>query len=390
MQTGLTRLLHQPKTWLKNYRVGLIANPTTLTPNLMHAADLLAQHSEVELRKLFGPEHGIRGDEQDMLGVGDEVDRHTGLPVISLYGKTFDSLKPQPEHLNDIDILIFDIQDIGTRYYTYAATMALAMQACAQAGIKILVLDRPNPIGGMQIEGGGIAQGMENFCGLYSIPQRHAMSVGELAKLYNTYFGIGCELEVITCEGWQRENYFDAHTLPWVMPSPNMPTLETAIVYPGLGLFEGTNISEGRGTTRPFELFGAPFINASQLKRELENLKLPGVFFRTCTIMPTFHKYQNEICGALQVHILDRQTFHAYNTGLALLATLRKLYPENFKWRTEMYEFRDDVPAIDLLTGSPDIRIAIDAGKSLEEIWQTSQHSLQKYESARPDVLIYE
>ncbi|MDP7037925.1 MAG: DUF1343 domain-containing protein [Myxococcota bacterium] len=390
MQTGLTRLLHQPKTWLKNYRVGLIANPTTLTPNLMHAADLLAQHSEVELRKLFGPEHGIRGDEQDMLGVGDEVDQHTGLPVISLYGKTFDSLKPQPEHLNDIDILIFDIQDIGTRYYTYAATMALAMQACAQAGIKFLVLDRPNPIGGMQIEGGGIAQGMENFCGLYSIPQRHAMSVGELAKLYNTYFGIGCELEVITCEGWQRENYFDAHTLPWVMPSPNMPTLETAIVYPGLGLFEGTNISEGRGTTRPFELFGAPFINAPKLKRELENLKLPGVFFRTCTIMPTFHKYQNEICGALQVHILDRQTFHAYNTGLALLATLRKLYPEDFKWRTEMYEFRDDVPAIDLLTGSPDIRIAIDAGKSLEEIWQISQHSLQKYESARPDVLIYE
>ena len=188
----------------------------------------------------------------------------------------------------------------------------------------------------------------------------------------------------------KRKNYFDAYSLPWVMPSPNMPTLDTAIVYPGLGLFEGTNISEGRGTTRPFELFGAPFIKPMQLKRELESLNLPGVLFRCCTIMPTFHKYQNEICGALQVHILDRETFHAYHTGLALLFALKKLYPEEFKWRTQMYEFRDDVPAIDLLTGSPDIRLAIDNGQKLEEILFISRHSLQQYERARPDTLIYE
>ncbi|MBJ81139.1 MAG: hypothetical protein CMH60_07480 [Myxococcales bacterium] len=390
MKTGLERLLAHPSKWLQNHRIGLIATPTTVTADLKHGADLLAAHPDINLVKLFGPEHGIRGDEQDMLSVGDEIDQQTGLPVVSLYGKSFESLRPQPEHLQDLDVLLFDIQDIGTRYYTYAATMALAMQAAEESQIKVIVLDRPNPISGQQVEGGGIEAGLENFCGLYPIPQRHAMTVGELAKLYNQYFDIGCELEVITCDHWKRETYFDGLGLPWVMPSPNMPTLDTAIVYPGLGLLEGTNISEGRGTTRPFELFGAPFIDAAKLQNELESCDLAGVSFRPCTIMPTFHKHQGEICGALQIHVRDRNSFHAYRTGLALLYSLRKLYPEDFKWRSDMYEFRDDVPAIDLLTGSAVVRQAIDNGEPLEKVWSLSEHSLTTYNEARDKVLLYE
>ncbi len=260
MRTGLERLLDNPKRWLAGGRVGLVANPTATDRELRHAADLLHAHPDVNLTLLFGPEHGVRGAAQDMIGVSDARDPATGLPEVSLYGETLASLSPGREHLERVDVLVFDVQDVGARYYTYAATMALCMKAAAEHGLLVIVLDRPNPIGGVQVEGGGITPGLESFCGLYPIPQRHGMTVGELARLYNTTFGIGCDLAVVSLEGWCRESYFDATGLPWVMPSPNMPTLDTAIVYPGMCLIEGTNLSEGRGTTRPFEIFGAPFV----------------------------------------------------------------------------------------------------------------------------------
>lgn len=389
MRTGLERLLEDPRRWLGGARVGLVANPTTVDRHLAHAVDRLHAHPEVDLRLLFGPEHGIRGAAQAMVQVGDAVDAATGLPEISLYGPTFESLSPTAEQLSGVDALVFDIQDVGARYYTYAATMALCMRVAARCGVRVVVLDRPNPIGGVQIEGGGLQTGLENFCALYPVPQRHGMTVGELARLYNEAFGIGCNLEVVACEGWRREQYYDETGLPWVMPSPNMPTLDTALVYPGMCLLEGTNLSEGRGTTRPFELFGAPFIDARRLTDELNGYALPGVHFRPCAIEPTFEKFANQRCGAAQIHVLDRRAFNSYETGLAVLVAAKRLYPKHFAWRTEAYEYRDDVPAIDLLTGLPEVRQAIDAGADLAAVRAVALRGTEAYAAGRPDALLY-
>ncbi len=389
MRTGLECLLEDPRRWLGNGRVGLVANPTTVDRDLVHGIDLLHGHPEVDLCQLFGPEHGIRGAAQAMVHVGDTVDPISGLPEVSLYGPTFESLSPTPEHLARIDVLVFDIQDVGARYYTYAATMALCMRFAAGCGIKVVVLDRPNPIGGVQVEGGGLEAGLENFCALYPVPQRHGMTVGELARLYNDAFGIGCELDVVACEGWRRHQYFDETDLPWVMPSPNMPTLDTAIVYPGMCLLEGTNLSEGRGTTRPFELFGAPFVDGEQLADELSGYGLPGVQFRPCVIEPTFEKHAGRRCGAVQIHVRDRRVFNAYRTGLAVLVAAKKLYPTEFAWRTEMYEYRDDVPAVDLLTGIPDVRRAIESGAALEAVVGIAERGTERFAVAAPVAHLY-
>jgi uncharacterized protein YbbC (DUF1343 family) len=368
----------------------LVANPTTVDGELRHAIDLFHAHPEVDLRLLFGPEHGVRGTAQYMVEVADARDPATCLPEVSLYGSTFGSLSPRPEHLAELDVLLFDVQDVGARYYTYAATMALCMRAATEASVKVVVLDRPNPIGGVQVEGGGLEPGLENFCGLYPVPQRHGMTVGELARLYNDTFGIGCELEVVACEDWYRGDYYDATDLPWVMPSPNMPTLDTAIVYPGMCLLEGTNVSEGRGTTRPFELFGAPFIDGRRLVDELARYELPGARFRPGAIQPAFDKFAGQRCGAVQIHVADRRAYLSYRTGIAVLVAVKKLWPNDFRWRTEAYEFRDDVLAIDLLTGTPAVREAIDRGTELEEVMQLACTGTDAYAAGREKALLYE
>lgn len=389
MRTGLERLLDDPRRWLGGERVGLVANPTTVDGHLTHAIDLLHAHPDVDLRILFGPEHGVRGTAQYMVEVADSSDAATGLPEVSLYGATFESLSPRAEHLAQLDVLLFDVQDVGARYYTYAATMALCMRAARAASIKIVVLDRPNPIGGVQVEGGGLEPGLENFCGLYPVPQRHGMTVGELARLYNDSFGIGCDLQVVACEGWARGDYYDQTRLPWVMPSPNMPALDTAIVYPGMCLLEGTNLSEGRGTTRPFELFGAPFIDGPRLAEELTRYELPGARFRPCAFQPTFDKFAGQRCGATQIHVVDRLVFEPYRTGLAVLVAVKKLWPSEFKWRMEPYEFRDDVLAIDLLTGKPEVREAIDRGEDLDTVARLACGGTDAYDAGRPKALLY-
>ena len=389
VRTGLEQFLTQPRRWLDGERVGLVANPTTVDGRLRHAVDLMHRHEDIDLRLLFGPEHGIRGDAQYMVGIAHTSDSVTGLPAVSLYGDSFDSLSPSAADLAEIDVLIFDIQDVGARYYTYAATMALCMQAAKKSGTRVLVLNRPNPIGGVQIEGGGLAAGLESFCGLYPIPQRHGMSVGELARLYNETFGIGCELEVVPCQGWRRDRYFDELDLPWVMPSPNMPTVDTAVVYPGMCLLEGTNLSEGRGTTRPFELFGAPYVDGRELAQTLAGYELPGAAFRPCAMQPAFDKFAGRPCGAVQLHVIERRAFEAYRTGLAVLHAARTLWPEDFAWRTEPYEFRGDVPAIDLLTGSATVRQAIDAGESIASVIQVAGGGTEAYDAGRPAVLLY-
>lgn len=389
MQTGLDQLLAAPAQYLGKRRVGLVANPSTVDSQLRHAAHLMAAHPDLALTLLFGPEHGLLGHAQYMEHVEGEVDALAGVPVLSLYGKTEATLTPKPADLANLDVLVFDIQDVGSRYYTYAATMALCMRAAARAKVQVLVLDRPNPIGGIQVEGGGLQAGLENFCGLYPVPQRHGMTVGELARLYNSTFAIGCDLEVIPCVGWRRGDYYEATGLPWVMPSPQMPTVDTAVVYPGMCLLEGTEISEGRGTTRPFELFGAPYVRPEALRSALIELELPGTLWRPCVFTPTFNKFAGEACMGLQLHVSDRRAFLPFRTGLAVLWAMRQLWPKDFAWRREPYEFRTDQPAIDLLTGTPQVRELLEAGAGFEAVCAAAHFGTAAYEAGRAAALLY-
>jgi len=389
MRSGLECFLNSPQDVLQGRRAALLTNPTAVTKDLTHAVDALHEHPNVDLRLLFGPEHGVRATAQDMITVGDELDPITKLPVVSLYGESFDSLSPTPESFKGIDVLIFDIQDVGARYYTYAATLALAMKVAGPLGIEVVVLDRPNPIGGHLVEGCGVETGYENFCGLFALPQRHGLTVGELAKLYVKAFGIECKLTVIECEGWKRTQWFDQTDLPWVMPSPNMPTLDTATVYVGGCLIEGTLVSEARGTTRPFELIGAAYVDPQELAARLTSYQLDGVLFRPTHFQPTFHKFGGENCGGVQLHVTNRESFHSLNTGLAVIHAIRSLYPDAFEWRTEKYEFRDDVPAIDLLIGHPRFREAVNTGASFSECVETVSGGLDLFNAHRDEVLIY-
>ncbi len=378
IETGLDVLCADRLDLLRGRRVGVLCHPASVAGDLTHAVDRLIQ-AGVKPTRLFGPEHGVRGEAQDMIGVEHDKDARTGIPVTSLYGETFESLTPRAAELADVDVLVIDLQDVGSRYYTYVWTMALAMQAAARAGVAVVVLDRPNPLGGQPdaIEGGGVEPRCESFVGLGAVPVRHGMTAGELARLVRAGMPWGaprfarpldCDLTVVAMRGWRRALPFDATGLPWVLPSPNMPTLDTAFVYPGQCLVEATNLSEGRGTTRPFELVGAPFLDGYRLAARLEALALPGVRFRPLSFRPMFHKFAKQSCGGVQLHVTDRATFRPYRAGLALLAAARAEAPADFRWRTEPYEFVADPPAIDLLTGSDAARRAIDRGATLDEL----------------------
>jgi uncharacterized protein YbbC (DUF1343 family) len=315
-----------------------------------------------------------------MIGVTGERDARTGLPVTSLYGDSLESLLPSAAALAEIEVLVIDLQDVGSRYYTFVWTMALCLQAAARAGVSVIVLDRPNPIGGMAIEGGEVRPEAESFVGLASLPVRHGLTIGEVARLVVAGIPWGgrrfakplaCDLHVVAMRGWQRRDYFEVTGLPWVLPSPNMPTPETALVYPGACLIEGTNVSEGRGTTRPFEIIGAPFVDGHRLAERLAAEQLPGVRFRPLTFRPTFHKFAGQVCGGVQLHVTNRVAFRPYLTGVAMLRALHALGGEALRWRTEPYEFVSDRPAIDLLTGGDEIRLGIEAGASLAELRAT-------------------
>jgi uncharacterized protein YbbC (DUF1343 family) len=376
VQTGLEVLCAERLSLLRGRRVGVLCHPASVAADLTHVVDRLAA-AGVRPRRLFGPEHGVRGEAQDMIGVGHEHDARTGIPVSSLYGETFESLAPAAAHLAELDVLVVDLQDIGSRYYTYVWTMALALQAAARAGVAVVVLDRPNPLGGLALEGGSVEPSCESFVGLGAVPVRHGMTAGEIARLVRAGMPWGAprfarpldvELTVVAMRGWRRTMAFEETGLPWVMPSPNMPTVDTAFVYPGQCLVEGTNLSEGRGTTRPFELVGAAFLDGAALAGRLSALGLPGVRFRPLSFRPMFHKFSGRSCGGVQLHVTDRARFQPYRAGLALLAAARALAPVDFRWRTETYEFVSDPPAIDLLTGSAAARRGIEAGASLEDL----------------------
>jgi uncharacterized protein YbbC (DUF1343 family) len=332
--------------------------------------DLLRNASGLKLEAVFGPEHGRLGQAQDLEPVnaiqapGPQAPR-----TISLYGNSTASLRPTPEHLAGLDVLLVDLQDIGARYYTFQATMLYCLEAANAVGLRVIVLDRPNPIGGQMVEGPRLLSGFESFVGAHDIPIRHGLTIGELARLYQAERKLtNTEIEVVPCQGWRREMFFEDTALPWVLPSPNMPTPETAVVYPGQCLLEGTNISEGRGTTRPFELCGAPWLDASEVSNRLNQENLSGVVFRDAWFQPTFQKHAGRTCAGVQLHVLDRRAFQPVRTGLAVLAVMRECSGEHFQWRTKTYEFVSHPIAIDLLFGSDRERRALEAGRPWKEI----------------------
>ncbi len=387
VRTGLDCLAEQGFAPLRGLTVGLVTHPAAVDSRLRHVRDLLAEAPGLRLAALFGPEHGLTGEAQDLVGLPGGSD--SGLRVCSLYGDTFESLKPTADQLRGLDALVIDLQDVGSRYYTFQATMLFCLEAASRCGLKAVVLDRPNPLCGEAVEGPTLRPGYESFVGIHPLATRHGLTIGELARLYQAERGLGGELEVVPCEGWRRDRDFDRASLPWVLPSPNMPTLDTAFVYPGQCLLEGTNLSEGRGTTRPFELCGAPGVDARKLCRRLQDEGWPGVAFRPAWFRPTFQKHAGRTCAGLQLHVTDREAFQPVRTGLAVLAALRDLAGESFAWRREPYEFVADRPAIDLLFGSDRERLALEAGASAREIGRAWESEEEAFRQRRRPYLLY-
>ena len=385
--TGLESLLQEPPPSLKGRRLGLIAHPASVLPDLRHAIDAVRAHPGLDLAAIFGPQHGARGEKQDnMIESDDYRDPRTGLPVHSLYGTV---RKPTPAMLEGLDVLLFDLQDVGVRVYTFVWTMALAMEACGERGIRFVVLDRPNPIGGMQREGSVLRPGYESFVGLHPVPLRHGLTAGELARLLVAEMGVSCELEVIPCRGWRRESWFDATGLPYVLPSPNLPTLDSCSVFPGMVLLEGTNLSEGRGTTRPFELVGAPYLDADALAERLARRKLPGVAFRAAWFEPTFQKHAGRLCGGVQVDVTDRRAHRPVLTTIALLRDAMDLAPGQFRWREPPYEYETVKPPIDILWGGDDLRRGLDAGATPEEVLAGAEAECAAFSGLAERCLLY-
>lgn len=361
--TGLDVLVQEGFKRFKGLQIGLLAHPASVDSHLVHILTRCLEYG-VQVKHLFGPEHGFWGNAQDMESVEDSIDPKTGIPVTSLYRQTRESLLLNPDSLKGIDALLCDLQDIGSRYYTFAYTIAFALKACSKAGIKCMIIDRPNPLGSKK-EGNVVQPGFFSFVGEYPLQNRHGMTMGELARFFKTYDQLDCDLEVIDMQHANREHFFDQTGLPWVLPSPNIPTPDTALVYPGACLFEGTNLSEGRGTTRPFELVGAAYIqDPDRFARLAASCELPGVVLRPCWFTPMFHKHAHQLCGGLQIHVTNRNQFLSLKTGIAILWAARQF--EGFAWRTEPYEFVSDSLAIDLLFGTDKIRQALDRGGSFD------------------------
>jgi len=375
---GIEVLLKEEKNVLSGKKVGLITNPTGIDSKLTSIVDLLHDDPDINLTALFGPEHGVRGDAQAGASVEYYIDEKTGLPVYSLYGKT---KKPTPEMLKDVEVLVFDIQDVGTRYYTYIYTMAYAMEAARENDIPFIVLDRPNPQGGESVDGPVLEPEFSSFVGLYPIPLKHGMTVGELATLFNKEFKIGADLKVIKMKGWKRDMDYDDTGLPFVLPSPNMPTVSTTFVYPATGLIEGTNVSEGRGTTKPFELIGAPYINSDELAGKLNALRLPGVKFRAASFTPTFSKHAGKLSHGVEIYITDREAFKAVPTGLHIIKTIQDLYPGDFEFLA--------ANNFNLLIGNGWIMSRIKEGSTVNEILKEYQVKQDAFKKVRKNYLLY-
>jgi len=387
VQVGLEVLLQDVPGVVRGRRVGLICNQSSVSHTFEHAADLLHQHPEFQLTALFGPQHGIRGDVQDnMIETAHGMDRSTGLPVHSLYSET---REPTEKMLEDVEVLVFDMQDVGCRIYTFVYTLANCMRVAGKLGKTVVVCDRPNPINGVNVSGNILDPEYASFVGLFPLPTRHGMTVGELAQMFQKRFDVKCALEIVPMQGWKRQYWLDDTNAPWVMPSPNMPTLDTATVFPGTVHFEGTQLSEGRGTTKPFELVGAPYIDPDAYAKQLTALALPGVIFRSCVFQPTFQKHAKVSCGGVQIHVVDRDCFDPVVAGIAMVKVAYDMYPDEFRWKEPPYEYVFDKNPFDVISGTNKIREAIEGGADLGSITEGWETAASEFEKLREPYLLY-
>lgn len=388
IKTGLELI---EKKWPKSLlgtKIGLLVHPASVNRFLDYAVDICLKSKKFRIKALFGPQHGIYGETQDnMIEWEGFPDRKTGIQVYSLYGK---ARRPNPDMLKNIDVMVVDLQDIGARYYTFIWTLALVMDACQDLNKTLIVLDRPNPVGGHILEGPVLRPEYKSFVGLHPLPIRHGMTIGEIAIYLMDFFYTKLNLHVIPIKEWKREMWFDRTGLPWVFPSPNMPTIDTATVYPGMCLLEGTNLSEGRGTTRPFEIFGAPFIDPDTLIKRLKRFGLPGVVFRPLYFLPTFQKYAGKLCGGAQIHVIEREKYKPFKSAVAILKAVHDLYPNDFKWKEPPYEYEEALLPIDILAGTDRLRKDIEDGTELRKMETWWNYELNEFDKkARTKYLLY-
>ena len=385
---GVERLLNEKIDLIRGQRVGLVCNQASVMPDtFVHAADVFGGHDEFTLTTLFGPQHGIRGDVQyNMIETPHVRDPRTGIMVYSLYSEV---REPTEEMVEDIDTFVVDLQDVGCRIYTFIYTMANCMRAAKKFGKKVVICDRPNPIGGLGVEGNITEHEFKSFVGQFELPTRHGMTIGELAKMFNEHFGIGCDLEVVEMEGWSREMWGDETGLPWILPSPNIPTVDTCVVFPATVHVEGTELSEGRGTTLPFHLNGAPFIDPHAWVAELDKFGFAGVKFRAAFFRPTFCEFAGETCGGVQIHVTDRETFTPVIVGIAMVKTVYDMYRDKFQWRQNAYEYVFDKNPMDVVCGTDKLRKQIEGGVSLAQIEADWSGGLSAFREARKPYLLY-
>ncbi len=386
--SGIDVLVKKKFVPLHGAKVGLLVNQASVSRALTPTSELLRQAPHLKLKALFGPQHGIAGTTQDnMIEWESFKDGTTRLPVYSLYGEV---RKPTPEMLEGVDCFVIDLFDVGARYYTFLWSAFLALQACADKGIRVVILDRPNPLNGRDVEGPLLQESFLSFVGLYPMVIRHGMTIGEILSMIRAEKKMDVTLDIIACQGWKRSMWFDETGLPWVMPSPNMPTLDTATVYPGFCLLEGTTLSEGRGTTRPFELFGAPFIDSAALKSDLDKEKLAGVHFRAASFLPTFQKHNECTCGGVQLHVTDRHRFRSVLTAVAALKALKRRYRDEWSWKAPPYEYEYQKLPFDILAGGETMRLQIEDDTPLEEISQGWKAGEKEFLKRRKPYLLYE
>jgi len=377
VRTGIENLIKNPRQWISGERIGILCNPASVDRNLVHTRRLVDRAFAGQLKALYSPQHGFFAEKQDnMIESGDMRDPDLDIPVFSLYGET---RIPDARMFDEIDVLLVDLQDVGTRVYTFIYTLSYCLEAARDYDVRVIILDRPNPIDGVTVEGNCLSADCESFVGRYPIPMRHGLTIGEVGTLFNNYFNIGCKLEVIPMQGWKRNMLFGDTGLPWVAPSPNLPAPVSALVYPGQVLWEGTNVSEGRGTTQPFELVGAPYVDIQKVQLTLEKARLAGVAFRPVVFEPTSNKWQQTACHGFQIHVTDPRQYRSYSTTLHLLQAIIAHHREQFEWKSPPYEYEFDRMPIDLIIGDRAIRKALENLEPLDEIEASWQGDLKRY-----------
>jgi uncharacterized protein YbbC (DUF1343 family) len=388
VQTGLEHFIASPPKWIKGSRLGLLCNSASVDRKFQHAGRLIARQFPGKLKAIFSPQHGFFSEKQDnMIESNHSEDPVLGIPAFSLYSQT---RIPTREMFDLMDVLLVDLQDVGTRVYTFASTVSYCLEVARQTGKQVMILDRPNPIGGLGVEGNCLSENCASFVGRYPIPMRHGMTMGELALFINSTFEIDSMLTVTPMKGWRRSMYYDDTGLPWIPPSPNLPTPVSAAVYPGQVIWEGTNVSEGRGTTQPFEIFGAPFFDALNLLEFLNKYPVTGIFLRPFAFEPTSNKWQGTLCRGFQIHVVDPNAYKPYCTTLALLRAVRYLYADQFKWKSPPYEYEYERLPIDLIIGDTKIRQRIEAFEEIEEIEKSWQPELTEFKEKSREFYLYD